>query len=192
MPPPVGTMDSSNVIALDHLELLPQLSLLFSRVLLPKAVRTEFFKRRLTKNRLRAILDSYAFLERCDDYDKGAVDVLLIERATEGREDRGEAEAVVQAAKVGAMVIVDDPWGRRLAARFDCDFHGTVWVLRRFFELGLTSSSTIRNHFIELFRRGTRLPREAVNAFLLEIGEAPLSKLGDLSSPPTRANLPDY
>jgi len=139
MPPPVRTMNAVSVIALDHLELLPQPSFLFSRVLLPKAVRSELFKRRST-----------------------------------GREDRGEAEAVVQAAKVGAMVIVDDPWGRRLAARFDCDFHGTIWVLRRFFELELASSSATRNYFIELLRHGTRLPREVVNEFLGEIGEAPL------------------
>jgi hypothetical protein len=122
MPPPVCTMDASSVIALDHLNLLPQLSLLFSRVLLPKAVRSELFRRRSTKNRLRALLESYAFLQRCDDYDNGAVDLLLIERASTGREDRGEAEAVVQAAK----------------------------------------SSATRNYFIELLRRGTRLPREVV------------------------------
>lgn len=103
------TIDASNVIALDHLDLLPQLSLLFSRVLLPSAVRRELFRRRATKDRLRAILDSYAFVERCDGYDEGAVNILLVERKAEGVEDRGEAEAVVQAAEVGAMVVVDDP-----------------------------------------------------------------------------------
>ena len=178
MPSPTCTIDASSVIALDHLDLLPQLSFLFSRVLLPKAVRTELFKRRSTKDRLRAVLDSYTFVERCDDYDKGAVDILLIERATQGVEDRGEVEAVVQAAKVGAMVVVDDPWGRELAARFDCDYHGTFWVLKRFFELGLTPSATTRDHFVQLFRRGTRMPWPAVNEFLVAIGEPPLTETG--------------
>lgn len=175
MPAPMCTMDASSVIALDHLDLLPQLSFLFSRVLLPKAVRTELFKRRATKDRLQALLDSYAFIERCDDYDKGAVDVLLIEHARHGGEDRGETEAVVQAAKVGAIVVVDDLWGRDLAARFGRDVHGTVWVLRRFFELGLASSAATRYHFVRLFQRGTRLPKAAVNEFLVEIGEVPLT-----------------
>jgi hypothetical protein len=94
MRPPICTIDASSVIALDHLNLLPQLSFLFSRVLLPKAVRTELFRRRATKDRLRAILESYTFIERCGDYDKVAVDILLVERATQGVEDRGEAEAV--------------------------------------------------------------------------------------------------
>lgn len=174
MPAPICTIDASSVIALDHLDLLPQLSFLFSRVLLPKAVRTELFKRRATKDRLQALLDSYAFIERCDDYDKGAIDLLLIERAKHGGEDRGETEAVVQAAKFGAIVVVDDLWGRALAARFDRDFHGTVWVLRRFFELGLASSSVTRNHFVKLLQRGSHLPKATINEFLVEIGEVPL------------------
>ncbi len=150
MPAPICTIDASSVIALDHLDLLPQLSFLFSRVLLPKAVRTELFRRRATKDRLQALLDSYAFIERCDDYDKGAVDVLLIEHARHGGEDRGETEAVVQAAKFGAIVVVDDLWGRDLAARFGRDVHGTFWVLRRFFELGLASPADTRKQFVEV------------------------------------------
>ena len=89
---PTCTIDASSFIALDHLDLLPRPSLLFSRVLLPKAVRKELFRRRATKDRLRAVLDSCAFVECCDDYDKGAVDILLIERATQGVEDRGEVD----------------------------------------------------------------------------------------------------
>jgi predicted nucleic acid-binding protein len=176
MPPPICTIDASSVIALDHLNLLPQLSLLFSRVLLPKAVRKELFKRRATKDRVQSLLDSYAFVERCDDYDKGTVGLLLIERARQGVEDRGEAEAAVQAAKLGAMVVIDDPWGRKLAERFDRDFQGTFWVLQRFFQLGLSSSAATRIHLAELRHRGLRLPWEAVNAFLIEIGEPPLTE----------------
>jgi predicted nucleic acid-binding protein len=171
---PVCTIDASNVIALDHLNLLPQLSLLFSRVLLPRAVRRELNRRRATKDRLQAVLDSYAFVERCDDYDKGSVDILLVERTAQGVEDRGEAEAVVQAAEVGAMVVVDDPWGRKLAERYGRDFHGTFWVLKRFFELGLFPADVCRTHFAELSQRGIRMPRALVNDFLVEIGEAPL------------------
>jgi predicted nucleic acid-binding protein len=174
MQQPVCTIDASSVIALDRLNLLPQLSFLFSQVLLPGAVRTELFRRKATKDRLKTILDSYAFVAPCDDYDKGAVDILLIERATQGVKDRGEAEAVVQAVEVGAMVVVDDRWGRKLARRFGRDFHGTFWVLRRFFDLGLISSGACRAHFVELFHYGIRLPKTLVNEFLVDIGEPPI------------------
>jgi predicted nucleic acid-binding protein len=175
MRPPICTIDASIIIALEHLDLLPQLSLLFSWVLIPKAVRTELYKRRATKDRLQAVLAAYTFIERCDSYDKGAVDLLLIERLAQGVADRGEAEAVVQAAELGAVVIVDDPWGRGLAERFDRDFHGTVSVLRRFFELGLASGTATRSHFAVLSQRGIRLPWKVVDDFLAEIGERPLA-----------------
>src|SRR5438477_5923934 len=113
------TIDSSCIIALDHLELVPNLTLLFSVILVPKAVRADLFKRRSTKDRLRGFFDSYAYFQRCDDYDRGTVEFLLAERKRQGSKDRGEVEAVVQAAQVGAVVIVDDPWGRELAARDD-------------------------------------------------------------------------
>jgi len=176
---PVCTIDTSSVIALDHIGLLPQLSWLFSRVLLPKAVRTELFRRRNMKDRVRAILRDYTFIEACDDYDKGAVDVLLIERGKLSVRNRGEAEAVVQAAQVGAMVIVDDRGGRSLAALHGRDFHGILWVLLRLLELGLASSTMTRDRLVELSRRGIRLPLREVNAFLAEIGEPPIAKAGD-------------
>jgi predicted nucleic acid-binding protein len=175
MPFPICTIDSSCIIALDHLRLIPQLSFLFSRVLLPKAVRNELFKRRDTKDRLQALLNDYAFLERCDDYDKTAVDILLIERAVQGVKDRGEAEAVVQASEKGATVIVDDRWGRELAGNFGREFHGTFWILQQFVRLGLLSPSSARSHFLELYQQDARLPWDAVNAFLADIGEAPLT-----------------
>jgi predicted nucleic acid-binding protein len=166
------TIDSSCIIALDYLNLVPQLSLLFSIVLVPKAVRNELFKLRATKDRLQSIFSTYAFFQRCDGYEQGTVDFLLSERARLGSKDRGEVEAIVQAAEVGAAVIVDDPWGRELAALAELDFCGTVWVLQRFHELGLISS--LRNCFAALRDRGTRLPWAAVNELLIGIGEAPL------------------
>jgi predicted nucleic acid-binding protein len=105
------TIDTSSIIALDHLGLVPKLSLIFSRVLLPKRVREELYKRRSTKDRIRAMCRDYAFLSPCDDYDRTAVDVLLAERARLGIKDRGEAETVVQATEIGTTVIIDENWG---------------------------------------------------------------------------------
>ncbi len=90
-------------------------------------------------------------------------------------EDRGETEAVVQAAQIGATVIVDDPWGRDLAERNRLDYHGTLWVLRRMFELKLLSGPALRVGLIRLRRQGIRLPWSPANALLIEAGEAPLT-----------------
>lgn len=168
------TIDSSCVIALDHLDLVPRLSFLFSIVLVPKAVREDLFKRRETKNRLQAFFDDYAFFQRCDGYEQGTVDFLLAERTRQGGQDRGEVEAVVQASQFGAAVIVDDPWGRELAARDDLEFHGTLWVLQRFHELELLSSTALRDCFASLRGRGIRLPWKTVNELLVRIGQPPL------------------
>ena len=170
------TIDSSCIIALDHLNLIPKLSLLFSIVLVPKAVREDLFKRRSTKNRLQSFFDTYAFLQHCDEYDRGAVDFLLAERARRGSRDRGEVEAVVQASQVGAVVIVDDRWGRSLAEREDLEVHGTFWILLRFHELGLLPSTELRA-CVELLRiRKIRLPWKAVNEYLVRAGQEPLSE----------------
>jgi predicted nucleic acid-binding protein len=168
------TIDSSCIIALDHLDLVPQLSILFSIVLVPKAVREELFKRHETQQRLEAIFEAYAFFQRCDGYEQGPVDFLLAERTREGAQDRGEVEAVVQASQLGATVIVDDPWGRKLAERDDLEFHGTLWVLQQFHELDLLSSKALRDCFVSLRLRGTRLPWEIVNTYLLERGQRSL------------------
>jgi predicted nucleic acid-binding protein len=166
------TIDSSCVIALDDLDLVPQLSFLF--VLVPKAVRDDLFKRRTTKDRLQFLFDAYAFFRRCDGYERGTVEFLLAERTREGGQDRGEVEAVVQASQFGATVIVDDPWGMELAARSDLEFHGTLWVLQRYHELELLSSTEVRGCFASLRLRGTRLPWDTVNKLLFDIGQQPL------------------
>lgn len=168
------TIDSSCIIALDHLDLVPKLSFLFSIVLVPKAVRGDLFKRRATKDRLQFFFDTYSFFQRCDGYEQGTVDFLLAERTRQGSQDRGEVEAVVQASQFGATVIVDDSWGRQLAAHNDLEVHGTLWILQRFHELGLLSSAALRDSFASLRRRGTRLPWEVVNELMKQIGEEPL------------------
>lgn len=88
--------------------------------------------------------------------------------------DRGEAEAVVQAAERGAAVIVDDKWGRELARKFALEYHGTIWILGRFHELGLLSAPGLRAHLVALRLRGIRLPRTEVNNLLSKVGEPAL------------------
>lgn len=169
------TIDSSSVIALDLVGLVPLLSVLFASVLVPKAVREELFKRRATKDRLQAIFADYSFFERCDGYDQGAVDILLLERKRQDLRDRGEVETVVQASQFGASVIIDDQWGRQLAGRYDLDCHGTLWVLEQLYDLRLISSKQLRESFQSMRNGGIRLPWDAVDSLLARAGEEPLT-----------------
>jgi predicted nucleic acid-binding protein len=137
-------------------------------------VREDLFKRRSTKDRLQALFERYAFLQRCDGYEQGTVDFLLAERRRQGSQDRGEVEAVVQAAQLGAAVIVDDRWGRNLALRSDLEYHGTIWVIERFHELELLSAPAVRQCFVALRDRGIRMPSDGIDSLLVRIGQAPL------------------
>lgn len=175
---PEAVLDSSCVIALDLLDALPLLAFLFSRVLLPKGVRTELFRRRATKHRIRTLLRDYAFIGLCTGYDQGAVDVLLAERRARGTRDRGEAEAVVQASERAAAVVIDDPWGRRLSERFSLQTGGTIWILRRQHDTGLRTPSQVRADFVSLLARKIRLPKDAINVLLKEIGQEPITDSG--------------
>lgn len=90
--------------------------------------------------------------------------------------DRGEAETVVQASVRGGDVLIDDTWGRKLAQKYGRECHGTFWLLCRFHELGLVSSSETRARFAVLLEQKIRLPWKDVNAFLAEIDERPINE----------------
>lgn len=166
-----AVFDSSCIISLDLLNLLPQLTLLFENIHIPKAVRRELYDVRSTRDRLRALLREYAVIRRCNDYDQGAVNVLWAERHSQGSRDLGEVEAVVQAAKLGAVVVVDDPWGRELAARYRLDYHGTLWILERLCELQLLLPAVLREHLLTLQARGRYFPLDAANNLLERLGQ---------------------
>lgn len=71
--------------------------------------------------------------------------------------------------------MIDDRWGRDLAARFDLDCHGTLWVLEQLHNLRLMSSSKVRESVRSMRDRGIRLPWKVVDEMLVGIGEEPLS-----------------
>ena len=119
-------------------------------------------------------MHSYAFLSKCDNYDGVAVDLLLIERHAEGKRDRGEAESVVQASERAATLIIDDRWGRELGTRYGLKTIGTLWILQRLHALGIRSADQIRTDLVVLQQRKYRLPKNAVNALLREIGQNPI------------------
>jgi predicted nucleic acid-binding protein len=110
----------------------------------------------------------------CDDYDRAVADVFLAERIFAGKKDRGEAEAVTQAATSGARAIIDDRWGRKLAALNSLDCHGTIWIMERFYDLRLTTAVELRRNLLVLLRERIRIPIQAVNQLLRRIGQEPI------------------
>lgn len=171
---PRCTIDSSCLVALEHLDLIPQLSWVFDIVLVPRAVREELFRRPETEERLKRLFANFTFFQPCDEYEAGAVEFMLSERQREGTRDRGEAEAVIQAVQCGAMVIVDDKWGRELARTNRLETHGTIWVLQTFHELGLVTGEEVHGHFVRLKARGLYQPWKLIDEFLVRIGQRPL------------------
>lgn len=114
--------------------------------------------------------------QACDEYEATTVELLLIERhgSTPTVRDRGETEAVVQATQVGAAVIVDDAWGRRLAGRHQIECHGTIWILEQLRAQALLSDEEFRTCFVRLRDQNYRLPWREVDLRLTALGLEPL------------------
>ena len=172
----VAVIDTSCVIALDAVSLIPRTSVMFSRLLLPKAVRRELFRRKNMKKRIQRLFRDLHFLAACDEYDQGVVDVLLSERRRQGLKDRGEAEAVAQAGTVGATAIIDDPFGRKLAADYRLECHGTLLVFTELNRRGFLPGDELSRHLRQLARQGLRLAWPEANEFLISIGQPSLER----------------
>lgn len=107
-------------------------------------------------------------------YDRTAADIIRPERKVRRNKDKGEAETIIQASEQAALVIVDDPWGRKQAVLHRLDSWGTLRILERFYELGLRSSTEIRSDIVKLQRVSIYLPERAVRELLRKMGEDPL------------------
>ena len=175
MPSLLATIDTSVLVSLQSAEVLAEVSVLFERILVPGQVRKEL-EAGGGRNRdaLKAIAD-FAIFERCEGYDPAQVKWLLDTRASLGAGgDQGEAEAVVQAAQRSAMVLTDDGLGREWSRSRAIECHGTVWIcyeLRRTGYLG-----DLRSYYVRLLKRGRHQPLAAMNHYLQEMGEPPISE----------------
>lgn len=146
-------------------------SVLFNRILVPRAVRAEIAAGGEQNREVTAALADFAIFEPCDDYEAALVRLLLDTRAAlaEG-EDQGEAEAIVQAARRSAdMILVDDALGRRWAEAHSIECHGTLWLLDELRYRGYLAE--VRPHFEQLIRAQRRQPPELINSVLRKYGE---------------------
>jgi len=119
---------------------------------------------------LQSLFDLYAFIQRCDRYESSAIEILLTKPGRERAQDRGEVEAAAQAAEIGAAVLVDDSWGRELAALLGLETQGTWWVLQQFYKLQLLTDIQLRDCLASLRLPGIRLPWETIDVYLQNLG----------------------
>jgi predicted nucleic acid-binding protein len=122
--------DTSPIRALGFLELLPLLSELFERVLVPPAVEAELLR---SDARYAAIdLSNFSFIEVRAPQDKRRVEEFL--QAL----DLGESEALVLAIENGVrLILMDEFRGRSVATQVGIQPLGALGVLLRAKSRGL-------------------------------------------------------
>jgi predicted nucleic acid-binding protein len=170
-----STIDTSTLLSLRCAGVLRDISLLFNRIFVPRAVWAELAKGGPDNDAIGDVLAEYAFIEKCEQYEPMGVQLLLLERRNrrEGK-DEGEAEAVIQARdRACNMVLVDDKLGRSWAASHRLEYHGTLWVLQELRRREVVRS--LRPRFEALIRGHRRQPLAEMNRILAEFGEPGIS-----------------
>ena len=169
----VAVIDTSCFIALDSAGLLAPLTWIYPRVLMPVAVREELTRKIDRTPQLDALRDVGLFAD-CTDYDRASIETIVPpERQTRLR-DVGEAEAMVQAAIHGAIVLTDDAWARDQASLRSLRVKGSLGIVIELHALGSFTAEAARTALELMQQAGCRLPVHLVNQFLEEIGQPPL------------------
>lgn len=126
MKPEIAVVDTSPLIALAVMGLLPALRSLFNTVLVPSAV-------------VRECLDDLS-KPMAENIGGALANNLLIEQSAAEQGycellaqvlDQGEAETIALAKEMNAMALLDEATARKIAAREGIDFAGSLYVLIR-------------------------------------------------------------
>lgn len=168
-----AVLDSSCAIALAEAGLLPQLSTLFSQVLIPTAVRRELSHLDHRIDLLRQ-LQTGGFITYCKDYDQASADAMLTPQERRKKRNQGEAEAIVQASQYQATVLVDDRDARNKAFLRGLRCTGSLGIVIQLHDSFFLSPAECRLAFVRIIAAGCRLPLQQVNQFLDRIGQQPL------------------
>lgn len=155
MKPEVVAADTSPLIALAVMDLLPVLRVLFNSVLVPSAVVTECLND-LSK-------------PMADRIGQALANRLLAEQSVTNRDycellaqvlDPGEAETITLAKEKNAVALIDEATARKVAARENIDTIGSLYVLIRARQENLVSAVTpLLNRLLE---HGYHLDRSLV------------------------------
>jgi predicted nucleic acid-binding protein len=152
--------DTSPLIAIAIMDLFPELKIIFNRVIVPEAVVREclhdlskpqstIIKKALTENILQQhkVLDT----EACQ----------ILEQIL----DPGEAEAICLAKQLGAVALIDEKAGRKVAAREDIRCIGSLYVLIKAKQNG--SIASVVPLIKRLFEHGYYLDNSLIETVLL-------------------------
>jgi predicted nucleic acid-binding protein len=144
--------DTSCFIAFDRINKLEILQLVFGTVLTTPRVMQEFGKN----------LPAWITLKEATNQDK------LIE--LEGILDKGEASAIALALEIpGALIIIDEKKGRKIAKSLDLEVIGSLKVLLIAKQKGIIRA--IHPIIQELESKNFRFSNELLEQALLEAGE---------------------
>jgi len=155
--------NTSPLVALWMLNLLPLLQELYTEVLIPEEVRDEFFA---TESETRAAaLKSAPWIRTVHLRNPANI-------ATHGEVDIGEAAVFALAEEREArLVILDDRGARRYATRIGLPFTGTVGLLLEAKERGVIEAVT---PFLDiLLANGVHLSPSLISDVLQQAGETP-------------------
>lgn len=168
-----AVLDSSCAIALVAADLLPQLSLLYTEILIPMAVLRELA---VQEERLPLLqsLQAGGIFKHCKNYDQASAEPLLKPDRRRRLKDMGEAEAVVQASQYQAAVLVDDYDARKLVASHGLPCRGSLGVVMLLHEALFLDGASCRAALLRMMQAECRLPLPLVNNFLDKIGQPPL------------------
>ena len=162
--PRIVVADSGPLIALALIDLLTILPKLFSGVYIPDAVADETIDNPEKPGAL-AIADALK---------DGILQQRFIKLDSDLEElsnllDRGEAEAIALAAEIGAVVLIDDRRGRKVAASRGIEITGTAAVLVSAKVNGHIDS--VKPYLETLSLSGYRLSQRLVDTVLEKCGE---------------------
>jgi uncharacterized protein len=133
---PISTavIDTSCLLFLDHLDLVPSLSIRYNKVYVPRYVFQEACRKQRKRYRLRRLIAQHGFLEICSVSSDTEVRLLsdtALKPATVIH--RGEAETIIQARERRAStVLMDDRRGSLVAVRHTLAVRGTLGILKEF------------------------------------------------------------
>jgi len=116
--------DTSSLIALEKINLLPILCKIYSEVVIPESVINEFGNISLPCLSIKKV--------------ESSLSKLLIIDLNLGQ---GEAEVITLAGQSGLKVIIDDSKARRIAENMGLKITGTIGVLIKAEKLGLIESA---------------------------------------------------
>jgi predicted nucleic acid-binding protein len=172
----IATIDTSVLLSLQCTGMIGAVSVLFTRLLVPSAVRREIHRGGHKNLAVLQALEEFEIFDPCDDYDLASVEVLLQERTHRGEgRDEGEAEAVVQAAQRSVqMVLVDDALGRDWAKAMALECHGTLWIMEQL--RMLEYATELRAHFEVLLKSHRRQPLAVMNEYLRKYDEPEITR----------------